>query len=184
MMYLPLEEFLSPEYIQTSGGNVISRKAKICRPQSVEIPQGRIIIKDNVIIRGDLCTIQINKYTIINESCVLRPSYAIINENFRFINLTIGSHCYIGENSIIEAAVIGTGCYIGHNCILSKRCVLKDFVYIEANTIVPPDMTIPPFSIVSGRPGKIIGEMPESTSTLGVSDAVSRYKNMIPTTTN
>jgi dynactin 5 len=174
-----IETFSPDEYIQTSGGNIISRKAVIFRPQSCEIPSGKVIIKDNVIIRGDLSTIQINKHTIICENTVIHPSYTIQNDSLRFIPITIGANTYIGKDCIVEAASIGLGCNIGENSILSKRCILKDYVRIEPNTIVPPDMVIPPMSIVSGIPAQIIGEVSESITTLAAIEASSRYKNMV-----
>lgn len=39
-----------------------------------------------------------------------------------------------------------------------------------------PDTVIPPFSIVSGNPGRIIGEQHESTSTIAPLAAVDRYQ--------
>uniref|UniRef100_A0A7S0STE1 Dynactin subunit 5 n=1 Tax=Chromulina nebulosa TaxID=96789 RepID=A0A7S0STE1_9STRA len=180
MMYSPIIEFNPAEYIQTASGNIISRKCSIYKPQNVEIPQGKVIIKENVILRGDLMNIQINKYTMICQNTIIRPSYGIINDTFRFIPLIIGSNCYIGENSVIEAATIGLGCYIGNNCIIGKRVILKDYVRVEDDTIVPADTVITPFSIVSGKPGKIIGEVNESITSLAATEALARYQNTIP----
>ena len=180
MIFCGQETFAAEDFLQTSAGNIISRKAKIFKAQSVEIPQGKVIIKDDVVIRGDLSAVQINKYSVISNGTVIRPSYGVISGSFRFIPLTIGSHCIIGKDCIIQAAVIGAGCKIGDNCVLSKRCILKDFVCIESGTVVPPDMVIPPFAIVSGNPGKIIGESSESITTLAYQEAEERYKRMTP----
>jgi acetyltransferase-like isoleucine patch superfamily enzyme len=69
------------------------------------------------------------------------------------------------------------GCYIDDGCVVSARVILKDFVYIEKDSVVPSDMVIPPFSIVTGNPAIIVGEVPESLSTLAPRDAVTRYRN-------
>lgn len=68
---------------------------------------GRVVIKDNVIVRGDFAPIQINKYTMISANTVIRPSYDIINKKFQYIPMTIGQHTFIGKNCIIEASSIG-----------------------------------------------------------------------------
>ena len=60
------------------------------------------------------------------------------------------------------------------------RCILKDHVKVESGTVIPPDMVIPPFSIVSGSPAKISGEVLESATTLAQVDAVARFKAFIP----
>ena len=183
MIFCSQDPFPSQDYLQTSAGNIISRKASIFKAQSVEIPQGKVVIKDNATVRGDLATVQLNKYTIVCEGSILRPPYGIISGSFRFIPLTIGSHCYISKNCLVQAAVIGVGCYIGENAVLSQRCILKDFVRVEANSVVPPDMVVPPFAIVSGNPARIIGEVSESTSTLAFQEATSRYNAMTPVKT-
>lgn len=120
----------SEDFIQTSSGNIISRNCTICKTQSVELPNGKCIINDDVIIRADLAPVQLQKYCFIGKGTVLHPSYTSNIIAFKFIPLTIGSHCYIGQDCIIEAAVIGVGCDIGDNCIISKRCILKDYVKV------------------------------------------------------
>jgi acetyltransferase-like isoleucine patch superfamily enzyme len=52
----------------------------------------------------------------------------------------IEKYCFIGSN-----AVILMGCRIGHNSIIGAGCVVKEHT------------KIPPYSIVTGIPGKIIG---------------------------
>lgn len=196
-MYCPVSEFDGDSFIQTSSGNRISRQALISKPQALEIPSGRCVIMPNVIIRCDLAAVQLHKYSFIDEGSLLRPCSIMttapsgangtkegggdgVEYSLKFVPLTIGSHTWIGKSCVIEAASIGMGCRIGDNVILSKRCILRDYVYVESNTVVPPDMVLPPFSIVSGAPAKIIGEMPESTSTQSPLDAVARFKNMTP----
>jgi dynactin-5 len=168
--YFPTESF-----IHTSTGNIIARSTLICKPQALEIPTGRCVIADDCVLRCDLAPIQLNRYSYVDRSCVLRPSHTL-DEACKFIPLTIGSHSYIGENSVIEAAIIGTGCEIGNNCVLSKRVILKDYVKVLDNTVILPDMVVPPFAIVSGNPGKIVGEQPESITTLASINAVDKYK--------
>ena len=56
--------------------------------------------------------------------------------------------------------------------------MLKDFVRIEDGTTVPPDMVIPPFSIVAGSPAKIVGEVPEGTVTMLPNSLVERFKSL------
>mmetsp|Transcript_10858 Transcript_10858/g.10872 ORF Transcript_10858/g.10872 Transcript_10858/m.10872 type:complete len:182 (+) Transcript_10858:172-717(+) len=175
-MYNPDQYFDASEYIQTSTGNIVSRKAVIFRPEQVELPGGRCIIKPGVIIRGDFAPVQIQRYCVIGENTILRPSYTI-SKTFKFIPLTIGKYSYIGENCIIESAVIGAGCDIGDDCILSMRCILKDHVKVESGSVVPPDMVVPPFSILSGCPARIIGEVQESATTLAQVEAIARFKS-------
>jgi dynactin-5 len=180
--YLQYEYYVPSSYIITSTGNRICRTSIISKPQSLEIPGGRVIIKSNCKINCENAPIIINKYSLIDDKVNLNPSSTLfsLNQPIKYIPLTIGSHCYIGKNCIIESAVIGSSCYIEENCILSPRTILKDFVYVESSSFITSDTVIPPFSIISGNPAKVIGELPESVTTYGFQNAVLRYKNFKP----
>ena len=67
----------------------------------------------------------------------------------------------MGAGSIIEAALIGSHVNIGANCVIGKFTIIKDYVRILDGTVVPPNMVIPSFSIVAGRPGQVIREIAE-----------------------
>lgn len=56
------------------------------------------------------------------------------------------------------------------------RCILKDFVFVENGARIPPDMVIPPFSIVSGSPARIVGELPVGSVTAIPNNLVERFK--------
>jgi dynactin-5 len=162
-MYNPEVNFIEEDYIQTSAGNIICRSSLICKPQvrqnlfesflslellfcskAVEIPNGRCIIEKDAIIRGDLAAIQLNKYVYIGQRSVVRPAFTtlttkgISSPSFRFVPLIIGSHTFIGDDCVIEAAMVGAGCHIEAGCVLSKRCILKDFVFVTENSVIPP----------------------------------------------
>lgn len=175
----PLEEFSPDDFIITSSGNRIAREATIIRPENLEIPSGKVIIKVRCKIDCENAHIIINKFVMICEDTSLSPSINLPSIDMpipKSIPMTIGTHCYIGKNCDIQSAVIGICCHIEDSCILSPRTILKDFVYIKAGSFVPCDMVLPPFAIVSGNPAKIIGEMPESITTLGFQNALLRYK--------
>ena len=123
----------------------------------------------NVIIRGDFAPIRMGRYCKVGENSILRPCFARhlvgnVEAGVKFLNLTIGNHSWVGKNCVIEAASVGASVWIGDNSILSKRCIVKDFCWIDDGTLIVEDMVIPPFSIVSGVPGRIVGELPESAS--------------------
>lgn len=176
----PLEEFSPSDFIVTSSGNRISRQAVIVKPEGLEIPSGKVIIKARCRIDCENVHVIVHKFTMICEDTQLSPSKSLPSlDNLvvpKFIPMTIGTHCYIGRNCDIQSAVIGVCCHIEDFCVLSPRTILKDFVYIKSGTFVPSDMVLPPFAIVAGNPAKIVGEMPESITTLGFQNATLRYK--------
>ncbi len=170
-----LEELPAEKFIHTTTGNIISRSTVIRKPQALEVPGGKCVVQHDCVINADLAPIQLNRYVYIDKKCILRPSNSITDPS-KFIPLTIGTGTFVGENTLIESAVIGIGCEIGKNCILSKRSILKDYVKVLDDTVIPPDLVLPPFAIVAGNPARIIGEQPESITTLSSIYAVDRYK--------
>lgn len=67
----------------------------------------------------------------------------------------------MGAGTIVEAALIGNHVHIGEGSVIGKFAIIKDYVRILPGTVVPPNMVIPSLSVVGGRPGRVIGEVPE-----------------------
>jgi dynactin-5 len=67
----------------------------------------------------------------------------------------------VGPSSIIEAALIGSHVNIGANVVVGKFAIIKDYVRILDGSVVPPNMVIPSFSVVAGRPARVVGEIAE-----------------------
>lgn len=170
-MYSPLVEYDPKEFITTPSGVKVSRKATIASPENVEMPGGKSIIQHGVLIEGNLSNITISKYCYIDEASKLTPSSipdSMVIDNSRnaatttYVPMHIGKYTKIGKDCQIQAASIGLGCRIGNRCIISNRAILKDHVHVCDDAVIPADTVIPPFSIVSGVPAKIVGELPES----------------------
>lgn len=175
MIYNPEIELSSEEFIFTSTGNVIARSAVIHNAKGLEVPGGRVFVDKEVTLHADIAPIQLHRYVHIGPSTILKPCQTFY-EPIRSIPQSIGANTIIGDNCVIEAAVIGTGCHIGNNCKISSRCILKDHVRVMDNTTILADMVIPPFAIVAGSPAEIVGEQPESITTMAPIMAVDKYK--------
>ena len=89
------------------------------------------------------------------------PTTTPPSSNQKAIHLQIGSYTHIGSNTQVQSLSIGSSVHIGSNCIISPRSKIYDCCIIEDNTVIPPDMIVPPFSRVRGSPGRIVGSLPE-----------------------
>jgi dynactin-5 len=175
-MFCPDELASQADYISTAEGNSVHREAVLSKPKAVDMA-GKCIVEKGVIVRGDLAAVKVDKFVRIGRDSVVRPPYALFADAIKFIPMSIGRFTQIGKNCIIEAAVIGVGCVVEEDCVLSKRCILKDYVLITKGTVVPADMVIPPFAIVSGRPAKITGERMDSVTTTTEPDVKLKYRS-------
>lgn len=89
---------------------------------------GRCIIMKDIVIRGDLCKIQIGRYTVIHENVILKPSYQYNYTStspkkkiIKFLPISIGDYVSIQAGSIVQALKIGSYTSVGRNCTLVKR---------------------------------------------------------------
>ena len=80
---------------------------------------------------------------------------------FSYHPLKLSDHVFVGASSIIEAALIGNRVYIGANCHIGKFVMIRDCVRILEGSVVPAGMVIPSFSVVAGRPARVVGELAE-----------------------
>ncbi|CAG8953790.1 hypothetical protein HYFRA_00006682 [Hymenoscyphus fraxineus] len=164
------------EYIETDTGNKVSRRSQIIGTTNI-ILGGKTVIQAEVIIRGDLLrtsssvpdggkqsnpvAVAIGRYCIFSRGCELRPPGKMYKGTFSHYPLKIADHVFIGPGSIIEAALVGSHVSIGANCVIGKFTIIKDYVRILEGTVVPPNIVIPSFSVVAGRPGRVVGEIAE-----------------------
>ena len=75
--------------------------------------------------------------------------------------LRMGDHVYVGPGSVIQAASIGTHVHIGASVAIGEFSIIKDYVRILDGSVVPPNTVIPSFSVVAGKPARVIDEVPE-----------------------
>ncbi|KAB5525677.1 trimeric LpxA-like protein [Coniochaeta sp. 2T2.1] len=168
------------EYIETDTGNKVARKANLVGTQNIMLG-GKTVIQPEAMIRGDLTRTQvattsssgapaapgsntavsIGRYCFLDRGCCLRPPSRMYKGQFTYLPLRMGDHVYVGPGSVIQAASIGSHVHIGKGVVIGEMAIIKDYSRILDDTVVPPHMVIPSFSIVAGRPARVIGEVPE-----------------------
>lgn len=69
------DEFFSREdYLETASGNRVSRLSVLCGSQNIVL-NGKTIVMQDVIIRGDLSNVRIGRYCVLRPRCVIRPPF-------------------------------------------------------------------------------------------------------------
>lgn len=191
----------SSDYIRTATQNYISRSATVLGAANLTT-KGKSTIQADVKIHGDYgAPIHIGRYCHIDRGVVVMPSVipkssdpllatvdrsgvdAATNtppgENEKSLPIIIGSHTRIGQNTRIHSLSIGSSVRVGSDCILLPRSKVHDCCVIEDGTVIPPDMVVPPFSRVRGKPGKIVGSLPECAGGEFMEDCVQQYLHFV-----
>jgi len=99
------------------------------------------------ILRGDLDKITVGERTNIQDLCMCH-----IDEN---TPLKIGNGVTIGHRSILHGCTIEDECLIGMGSIVMNQAVIGKGSVVAAGTVVLEKTIIPPYSLVTGSPGKV-----------------------------
>lgn len=155
-------------------GNKISRRCQIEGKQNIMLG-GKTVIMPACQLRGDLqrhpgdypkdkgptTAISIGRCTVVCTNTTLRPALRSYKYQPSYVPMRIGDNVFIGPGCVISAASISSHVYIGERCVLQAMCIIKESVKILPGTVVPSGMTVPAGSLVGGRPGRILEEVPD-----------------------
>lgn len=81
--------------------------------------------------------------------------------HYSYWPLKMGDHVFVGEGAVVEAASIGSHVHIGAGAVVGRFAIIKDAVRIVDGAVVPPNMVVPPFSVVAGTPATVVAELAE-----------------------
>ena len=101
----------------------------------------------HTVLRGDLAEIRIGERTNIQDLCM---GHADVD-----IPLTIGDGVTVGHRSILHGCTIEDGCLIGMGSVIMNHAVIGKGSIIAAGTLILEKTVIPPYSLVTGSPGRI-----------------------------
>lgn len=123
---------------------------------------GKVTIKEyssiwfNTVVRGDVNTIEIGRYTNVQDNSVIH-----VSSDYPTI---IGDYVTVGHNAVVHACEVGDHCLIGMGSVVLDGAVIGRGSIIAAGAVVKKGQVVPPFSVVAGIPAKVIKTMPEDVT--------------------
>ncbi|ODV61089.1 uncharacterized protein ASCRUDRAFT_28018, partial [Ascoidea rubescens DSM 1968] len=158
------------EWIETTSGNRISRKAVILGATNILLA-GNTTIAASVSLNGDVrlnsasnkISIQIGKHSLIGPSSEIWPpiiGFKRTKTKAKRVHGTskIGSFTIISKNCVVKSINIGNRVLIEKNCYIGNLSIVYDNVVIKKNSCIPDKFIIPPFSYVYGKPPNLVVE--------------------------
>lgn len=150
------------EWMETTNGNRVSRRARISGASAIAIHDNTTICEEAVLC-GDVklaldeagTAINIGKYCFLGTGCRVEPPVLKKTDSETLHGpLRIGAYTTIGANSEVRLATIGSRVTIGEDCRVGNLSIIYDCCVVENGAVVPPKQVVPPFSLVTGVPGK------------------------------
>ena len=116
----------------------------------VEIGPGSIIWPGTVI-RADMGTIKIGKFTCIQDNSVVHGDSDVF----------IGDNVVLGHRVLCHAAIIESRCLIGNGAVLNDGVKIGTESLIGSSSMLLENSEIPAGSLVVGSPGRVRGNIQE-----------------------
>lgn len=157
------------EYIETSSGNRISKKASISGAANILLT-GNTTISHGVKLEGDVplkdpddAAIQVGKYSYFYPGSQVAPPLLGQAKGAAakvYGPLSIGAFVVIGRDTSVQASNIGSRVWIGADCSIGNNSKVYHCCVIKDGTKIPEKYVVPPFSVVQGCfPDLLVGEL-------------------------
>lgn len=106
----------------------------------------------NVVIRGDVNTIQIGQEVNVQDGTVIHGTY---QEH----GVKIHDRVTIGHLAMLHGCEIGRACLIGMSSIVMDGAQIGEYSIVGAGSLVTEGSKFPPRSLILGRPAKFRREL-------------------------
>ncbi len=101
----------------------------------------------NSVIRADDDTVEIGEETNVQDLCIVHvdPGSPV----------RIGNRVTLGHRCVVHGCVIEDDCLIGMGAVVMNRARIGTGSIVAAGAVVLENTEIPPYSLVTGIPGKV-----------------------------
>lgn len=105
----------------------------------------------NTVVRADVNSITIGRYTNIQDN-------SVVHCDGKFPTI-IGDYVLVGHKAIVHGSVVGNGCLIGMGAMLLDGVTVGENTLVGAGALVREGSDIPPRSLVVGAPARVVREL-------------------------
>ena len=110
----------------------------------------------NAVLRGDIAPIYIGAKSNLQDNVTVHVN--------RQEPVQVGSGVTVGHNAVLHGCTVEDYVLIGIGAIVMNGAVVGHDSIVAAGTLVTQNVTIPPYSLVMGSPGKVVRTLsPEET---------------------
>jgi carbonic anhydrase/acetyltransferase-like protein (isoleucine patch superfamily) len=112
------------------------------------------------VLRGDLSSITIGRYTSIQDNCVIHVEGSLSDPSTGS-PAVIGNYCTIGHGALLHGCIIGERVLIGAHAAVFNNARIGDGSILGMGCVISDNKEIPSRRVVVGIPGRIVREVTE-----------------------
>ena len=101
----------------------------------------------NAVVRGDMGSITIGKYSNIQDNCVVHSP------------AVVGDYVTVGHAAVVHACIIHDKCLIGMNSTILDAAKINKNSVVAAGAVVTQGKEFPPGTLIMGVPAKAVREL-------------------------
>ncbi|MGZ7069501.1 MAG: gamma carbonic anhydrase family protein [Methanobacterium sp.] len=105
----------------------------------------------NAVIRGDMSSIKIGKYTNVQDNCVIHSSHGH--------PIVLGDYVSVGHAAVLHGCIIGDNTLIGINSTVLNGVKIGKNSIIGAGAVITEGKEFKDNSLILGIPGKTIRKL-------------------------
>ncbi len=117
-------------------------------------------------LRGDMAPITIGHGTNIQDNAVIHVNHGMPTH--------LGENITVGHGAILHACTIGSRSLIGMGAIVLDGATLGEDTLVAAGTVVPPNRSYPPRSLLIGSPARVAREL-TNEELKGMAENIAHY---------
>ncbi|MCL6558866.1 MAG: gamma carbonic anhydrase family protein [Firmicutes bacterium] len=107
----------------------------------------------NSVVRGDVDTVKVGRYTNIQDGCILHQE-----EN---IPLVVGERVTVGHGVILHGCTVEDNAFIGMGATILNGARIGAGAVVGAGSLVLQGQEIPPGTLALGSPAKVVRTLSE-----------------------
>ncbi len=131
----------------------------------------RVSIWPGAVLRGDILEIDVGDESNIQDLCVAHTSHGVAP-------VKIGRRVVVGHRVILHGASVGDNALIGMGAILLDGCTIGSGSIVAAGALVTEGTRIPPNSLATGVPAKVVRQVTEA-ETLRIREGARHYLDLL-----
>jgi carbonic anhydrase/acetyltransferase-like protein (isoleucine patch superfamily) len=121
----------------------------------------------NAVIRADVNSVKIGKYTNIQDNVVVHV--AKHNANNRSLDTIIGDNVTVGHGATLHACTIKDNAVVGMGAVVMDGAVVESNTIVGAGSLVVPNTVVKSGQVWAGRPAKYVRDV-----TVGEKEAIAQ----------